>query len=390
MKLSEGKIVRVTSTPFAFVHIARQLAYMKERGVNIELVSERDEKFSAILEMTHCPFVAIEICREINLLKDLKSVWLLFRYLRKTRPSIVHSSTPKAGLICAIAAFMARVPVRLHTFTGQRWASLSKKSLLRLILVAADRLIVSLNTFVYSDSESQNNYLVQQGIVGKDKIRTLHKGCYGGIDFERFDWEKMQGSRTQVFKELGLSPDTRLVLFLGRVTKEKGIEELLDVFSEQEFIKENIHLLVVGPREQKLDPISSVAEQSLLNSKHIHYIDFTNSPQKYYSAADLFCMPSYREGFGTVILEAAAFKLPSIGTNIPGLQDAIVHNQTGILYNREETQKLKEALLELCRDDNRRKAMGENAYQRALKDFNYKIIAEAQILEYERLVNEIK
>ena len=138
MKLNEGKIVRVTSTPFAFVHIARQLAYIKDRGVNIELVSERDEKFSAILEMTRCPFVAIEICREINLIKDLKSVWLLFRYFRRSRPLIVHSSTPKAGLICAMAAFMARVPVRLHTFTGQRWASLGKNSLLRKVLVASD------------------------------------------------------------------------------------------------------------------------------------------------------------------------------------------------------------------------------------------------------------
>jgi glycosyltransferase involved in cell wall biosynthesis len=389
VELKQASIVRVTTTPGAFIHIIRQLQFFKESQIDLKLICSSGDFQKNVKEQTKCEITTIEIPRGINIFRDLIAVLKLYIHFIKTKPTIVHSSTPKAGLLCAIATFFAGVPIRLHTFTGQRWATLSKGSPLRLMLIFFDKLIVKLNTYVYTDSPTQAKFLIENHIVKESGVSTIHKGCYGGIDFERFDLQKLNHYKKIVRDEIKIDNDTKLVLFLGRITKDKGIEDLLEVFSDSEFQKRNIHLILVGPFEQELDPISNNALEILKNNKQVHYLGYTDTPEKYFVAADLLCMPSYREGFGTVILEAASLKVPAIGSDIPGLKDAIVDGETGLLFPLKNQAELKRQLLHLCEDNNLRLKLGEKAYSRAKIDFSYQILAKKQVEEYTRLLKQI-
>jgi glycosyltransferase involved in cell wall biosynthesis len=389
VKINQATLIRVTTTPGAFIHIIRQLRFFKDKNVDLQLICSTGDFQKNVKEQTKCDITTIEIPRGINLGEDFVATFKLFIHFRKIKPTIVHSSTPKAGLLCAIAAFLARVPVRLHTFTGQRWATLKPGSLLRLLLIFCDKLIVKLNTYVYTDSPSQSQFLIEHNIAPQAGISTIHKGCYGGINFDRFNIEKLSHYKNKVRQEIKINDDAKLVLFLGRVTKDKGIEDLLEVFNQKEICDRNIHLILVGPFEQELDPISEKSLSILKTNPKIHYLGYTDLPEKYLIAADLLCMPSYREGFGTVILEAASLKVPALGSNIPGLKDAIVDNVTGKLFTVKNHLELKQGLILLCENDSLRTKLGEQAYLRAQTDFHYEILAQKQLEEYSRLIAEI-
>jgi glycosyltransferase involved in cell wall biosynthesis len=326
--------------------------------------------------------INLPIERNINLFSDLRVLLLLISIFYKNGFSLVHSVSPKAGLLSAMAAWATRVPNRFHTFTGQVWVT--KKGVSRWFLKLLDKIIVTLNTNILVDSFSQQDFLIKENVLSKDLSIVLGSGSISGVDVNRFHPSKIH--RNLIRKQLNIKDDCVIFLFVGRLKKEKGIFELIEAFKNVSEQHNDVVLLIVGPDEEGL-------EQELISrletcKEFVRFIDFTKEPEQYMAASDVFVLPSYREGFGSVIIEAASCGLPSIGSNIYGLSDAIKDEETGFLVPIRSTKPLERVMLKLVNNDKLRNEMGSNARKRAINHFSQDNITLEILQLYKRLVKE--
>lgn len=374
------KIARITTIPEAFVHIRKQIQDLVKEGHEVTLITSYGDYQKILEQEANVKMINIEFAREIRPWQDLRTLMVLWWHFVTNRYDIVHSTTPKAGLLVAVASFFALVKVRLHTFTGQRWATL--KGPKRKLLMGLDRLIQGLNSHCFADSPSQIDFLVEQEVVLRRNVSCLHKGCLGGIDFERFDANKTSYQRAEVLQEIELPLDSQVILFLGRMTEDKGIRELFESFKKLEPLFPKLQLLLIGSTEFESNETKQMFEQMSAQA-NVHYLGFQSVPEKFYAVADLFVMPSYREGFGTVILEAAAMKVPSIATRIPGLVDAVEDGVSGLLVSLKNTLELTAAIKKVLEDQQLLASLSENAYQRTKEHFTHQKISSELIQKYQ-------
>jgi glycosyltransferase involved in cell wall biosynthesis len=348
------------------------------------LVASPVEGADALGRIAGIRFVPIDVPRGIAPLRDLAALVSIFRLFRSFRPDVVHSTTPKAGLLCAVAGFLACVPVRLHTFTGQQWLVLSGP--IRWLSMASDWLIARLNTHCYADSPSQRDFLTAAGLCRADAISVLESGSLAGVDLARFDPEALAERARRCREMLAIPHAARVVLFIGRVTRDKGLVELADAFSRVKASDPGAYLVVVGPTEPKRDPLPPTLLQALESDERIRMTGYDPEPEKYLAMADLLCLPSYREGFGNVVIEAGALGVPTVGTRIDGLRDAVLDGVTGLLVPPKNAAALAGALASLLKDDARRRQMGNAARERARNLFDSRIVNRRVLAEYERLL----
>lgn len=381
-RIEKMKICRVATVPFfLYNHLREQIAKTVDAGHEVWLVSSDGPEAQKLKAMPGVRFLAIDIPRKISPMRDFRALWQLYRFFRRESFDIVHSTTPKAGMLCAIAGFFARVPVRLHTFTGQAWVELT--GLVRFAAKAGDWLTAHLNTLCYADSFSQRDFIIAQGICDPERILVPGSGSLAGVDLERFNPEKWEGTREATMSELSIPKGAKVISFIGRITRDKGLNELLAAFEMLLQRGQNCMLLLVGPEDAADGTLSSNRQRSEGN---IRYIGYSAEPEKYLAASDVFCLPSYREGFGNVVIEAAAMGVPSVGTDIVGLSDAIENGETGLLVPAKDARALADALLELLQDEKLRGTMGEKAMLRARAEFDAKRVSAAVLKEYSRLM----
>lgn len=380
------KIARIVTIPEAFVHILQVIKILKSQNIQIDLISSDGKYKQVLLEKLGITLKPLKIERDIRILSDFISLIKLMATFSWNRYQIVHSSTPKAGLLTSIAGLLTFRPIRLHTFTGQRWATLTGAK--RKLLMFLDRLIITLNTKCYADSPSQIKFLIESGVAKEGEVECLNLGSYGGIDIERFNAERFPDAREKLLQEVKVSSDSIILLFIGRVTRDKGIAELVTSFLQARNQIKNLELVLVGPFEEKLDILPSETLDLIKSNQHIHHLGFKTNPEFYFAGADIFCLPSYREGFGTVVLEAAASGLCTIGTRIPGLVDSIVDGETGILVELKNTNELSKAMVELASNQKLREQLALNALERARKEFDSNFLARLQWEEYQRLLKK--
>ena len=383
------RIARVVTIPFTFsMLLSCQITEIEKAGIGITLVSSDETELSILAQKIGVTHHSIQMARQPALFQDLKSLWYLYKFFRRERFDIVHSSTPKAGLLTAIAGKAAFVPIRLHTFTGQRWATMSGFS--RFILRTFDRLVGSLCTRTYADSLSQRTFLIDSGIVKSEKIHVLGSGSISGVDLERFSAEKWGGSQgLQTRSQLGIPQESIVITFVGRVTKDKGISELVEAFTRISDLHSNVYLVILGPTESDLDPIPSKTSKLIETNNRILTTGFCTTPEKYLGAADIFCLPSYREGFGTVIVEAGAMGLPAVATAVTGLVDAIIDGKTGILVPPMDVESLASALITLIEKPELRQQLGAAAKDRTNKEFKDDYVNKLVVDEYYRLARQL-
>jgi len=306
--------------------------------------------------------INVPIKREINFIYDLYVLFYLLILFRKEKFILVHSANPKAGLLSAIASWLARTPNRLHTYTGQVWAT--QKGFKRRILRFLDRLISILNTQILVDSKSQKDFLAKEGVFKKEEALVLGHGSISGVDANRF--KPSAKVRNSVRKKFGISNDSVVFLFVGRLKKEKGVFELVRAFKS--ISNNKAFLLIIGPNENNLkNELTNLLDEAFEYAK---FIDFSETPEIYMMASDIFVMPSHREGFGTSVIEAAACGIPSIGSNIYGLTDSIKDGETGLLTSVNSESELEKAMVELLKNENLRYQMGSNARKYATEFFS--------------------
>lgn len=391
--LSGIRIARVSTVPFFVVtQLKHQIAVIGQHGAEVSVVTSQGPELVLLDGLVGVKCSPINIPRSISLLTDILALIRLFILFKHQHIQISHSTTPKAGLLTALAAFLAGTPVRLHTFTGQPWIGMRgpKRWLARI----CDRLIGTLNTRCYADSESQKEFLIKQGIVDAKRLFVIGAGSLAGVDVQRFDRNLFpQPKRDSIRQSLGIPYDAPILLFVGRITVDKGVRELIQSFQKLRDFGIYVHLILVGPFDIGSGVSGSILSSHIENVQDMHIVGYTDNPESYLSIADILCLPSYREGFGTVVIEAAAMSVPTVGTDIYGLSDAVVHGQTGLLVPPRNVEELTAALQKLLVDVSMRKRMGEAARERAFalfdaKKVNKQVVDEYRfLLENSRLIN---
>lgn len=382
MSINGLRVARISTVPFFVVtQLSAQLSALHEAGAEVHVIASNDDMSDALRLRPDLKFIPVNIAREISPLKDLCSLVRLVILFRKQRYDIVHSTTPKAGLLTAIASRLAGVKVRLHTFTGQPWVTTTgaKKGLLKF----CDKLIAALNSHSFTDSASQRDFLVREGVVPAEKISVIGLGSLAGVDMTRFDAGRFAPAAVaQTRTELGIPSSAKVLLFVGRVTPDKGIRELMDAFKLLSGLHQDLYLILVGPYEADG---REIVEAYLAGERasHVKVLGLQAEPEKYMAAADLLCLPSYREGFGTVVIEAAAMGLPTVGTDIYGLSDAIVDGQTGLLVPVRNAAALSDAIDSLLSQPDQLSDMAIQAKARARRDFDSRRCSALLIEQYE-------
>ncbi len=335
---------------------------------------------SALLADLDIRVIPLTFERKAAPLRDLVSLWRLYWIFRREQFDLVHSIMPKTGLLTMLAARVAGVPHRLHTFTGQVWSNAAggRRKMLRMLDVS----IAGLATRVIVDSPSQRQFLLDEHVLRPGQGMVIGSGSICGVDIHRFrpDSDK----RLIVRNELHIDDTQQVILYVGRMTKDKGLAELFQAFVRMVSNGQDLVLLLVGPEE---DVKFSEAQQLLHPYEtRLRCLGYTMTPERYMQASDIFCLPSYREGFGQVIIEAAACAVPAVASRIYGVTDAVAENETGLLFPPGDTQQLESMLLSLIKDPVRRQAMGESARRRAIARFSSNLIAEAMQKMYMELM----
>ena len=307
--------------------------------------------------------IDINFSRGISLLNDIKAFLLLLFYFLLHRPYFSISFTPKVGFIVAIVSLFTITPRRFHWFTGQVWAN--KNGLKRIFFKLIDKLIFRLSNKVLIDGVSQRHFLIKENIISEEKSFVLHKGSVGGVDVKRFKFNSKK--RIKLRNKLSITKKTFVFLSLGRIKKEKGVMDLVNAFKKIEK-NYNILLIFVGPIEE--NNLKSLIKKK----KNILHFNYSDKPEDWYSLADILCLPSHREGFGTVVIEAASCCLPSLCSKIYGLKDTIIDGKTGFFHKVGVVNSIKDKMIYIIKNKKLVKSFGKLARQRALEDFDQKII----------------
>ena len=323
----------------------------------------------------------IDIKRGISFGKDIKAVWQTICYFKKMKFDAVHSVTPKAGLVAAFAGKMAGVKHRTHIFTGQVWAT--QKGLMRFVLKFLDKMIACLNNHMMVDGKSQRTFLEKEGVLRKGTALVFCNGSIAGVNSERFVPDAI--ARKEERKRIGIKDGMLTFLFLGRLNHDKGIGELYEAFNRLSSEVKDVFLLLVGPDEGGyIDMLSNYSY--IRENENFYYYGSTNNPERVLNAGDVFVLPTYREGFGSSVLEAACVGLPCICSDAYGVLDAYVSGKTGLQCKVGDADSLYLCMKRMHDDREMVKRMGEKSRQRALNDFNVKPITECWVNFYKEIL----
>lgn len=351
------KIIRATTVPGSLNNFCRGLlSELQEReGYEVVALSSPGEALDEIREREKVRTIAVAMQRHISPVNDLRSLWKLIRAFRREKPDMVHSMTPKAGLLCMMAAWICHVPVRIHTFTGLVFPT--STGLKRKILMATDWLTCACATHVIPEGEGVKNDLVTNRITRKP-LRVLGYGNVRGIDLNRFDPENPEVIKSA---EIIRREEVLTFIFIGRLVGDKGIPELVKAFCRLNKELPDTRLLLVGREEPQLDPLDSSTLKEISDNPAIEAIGQKSDVRPWLLASDIFILPSHREGFPNVVIEAGAMGLPSIVTDINGSREIIHNGENGLIVPSKNADALYEAMKELAETPEDIRAMAANA-----------------------------
>lgn len=356
------RVCLVVTTPYVVNGFLMDHVNAMAQFLDVTLISNFDafplsDRIDPAVARQHVP-----LARRPAPLRDARAIARLAALFRALRPHGVITMTPKAGLAGLIAARITGVPLRLHLLTGQVWATRSGPA--RWSFKALDRAIMTLATDLIADSASQVRFLEREGLVRPGAVKVIGAGSVAGVDLARFRADPAR--RRSVRQRFGLTEEAPCFLFLGRIVREKGIPELLQAFEDVRRERPGAALMLVGPDEDGL-------LAPMTNRPGVIAPGPTLAPEEFIDAADVLVLPSHREGFGTVVIEAAAMGVPAIGTRIYGLTDAIIDGQTGLLVPPRDPAALTDAMVRLT-ESGLRGRLGAAAAQRSRERFDSRVV----------------
>jgi glycosyltransferase involved in cell wall biosynthesis len=381
------KIVRITTVPISLkVLLKGQLNFMQQNGFKVIAISANGAEIEELKLQENCEHITIPLTRSINPFVDFICIIKLFFLFRKIKPSIVHSHTPKAGFVAMLAAYFARVPIRLHTIAGLPWSI--ERGFKKKVLKLVEKLTVFASSKVFVNSKNLLFYLKSENIKGC-KIILLGSGTSNGIDTNYFSNSiEVKQNVEHLLIDNDINPNSFVWLFVGRVVKDKGIQELIEAFVKiQEKFPDDL-LWIVGNQEPDLDPIDQMYRHILNSNKSIKLFGFQKDVRPFYSAANILAFPSYREGFPNVPMQAALMDCGLILSNINGCNEIVSHQVSGLLVQPKSSKDLFEKMLFARENEKSIHQYKQLVKQHILSNFNQDVVWKSLLNEYVNLIAE--
>ena len=372
------KICFVATIPAVVNSFLRDHIQAAAEKYEVTVVCSDEDKY--LLSGLNARVIFTPIKRKPSPWQDLRTVFELAKLFHQEKFEIVHTHMPKTALLGMLAAWLTCVPIRINTFHGEVWAT--RSGLVRTLFKSLDRLIVSLATHILVVSPSQRDFLIKEGVLTPGKANLIGSGSICGVDSLRFKPDT--NAKESIREDLGISQDAIVILFVGRLNRDKGMLDLAEAFSYISNQQGNVDLLLVGAEEDV--PFVQIKDICSNHSARLHYVKFTKKPEAYMAAADIFCLPSYREGLPMTTLEAAACCVPSVASRIYGITDAVIEGETGVLFTAGDIEGLTKALLKLIEDYSLRQELGLKARLRVIDQFQSQKITNAMMMFYNQLL----
>ena len=377
------KLVRITTVPLSLEKLLEgQLSFMNKHYEVIAVSAEKNrlEKYG---RDNGVRTFWVEMTRAITPFQDLKSLFRLYGFLKKEKPLIVHTHTPKAGIIGMLAAKMAGVPIRLHTVAGLPLMETS--GMKRKLLDAVEKFTYRLANRVYPNSFELKRIILKLGYAKEDKLKVLGEGSSNGIDTTYFDPKLYAGENLRIKGDLGIPEHDFTFIFIGRLVKEKGINELVRAFVELQKKDSNCSLLLVGPFEQELDPLDQEVFDLIHSLPMIYTTGYQADVRPFFAIADVLTFPSYREGFPNVVMQANAMNLPAIVTNINGCNEIVSEGENGIIIPVKDQKALGKAMEKIMISQDLCRELAQNARELIQKKYERGRFWEILLKEYKDL-----
>lgn len=362
--------------------LAGQPKYMKEHDFDVYMISSWDERVPLLEKRENSKFITVNMNRAISPLRDIISLFKLIIVLHKLKPQIVHTHTPKAGLLGMLAAWLVKVPVRLHTVAGL--PLMETKGFKRKILERVEWLTYRCALKVYPNSKNLQNFIVESKFCRPEKLKVIGNGSSNGIDVNYFKINsEIQEEAEKLKSKFAIKEENFVFVFVGRMVKDKGIEELTHAFSQLNKIYPHLRLLLVGPMEPELDPLSDACLSLINGNVNIISAGFQNDVRPYLAISHALAFPSYREGFPNVPMQAGCFNLPSIVTDINGCNEIIQDKVNGLIIPVKNTEALKNAMDLIIADEALYLRLKENARRLIVENYDQKRMWELILAEYQ-------
>ncbi len=380
--ITHKKLIRITTVPMALRYLLPgQMKFMQQNGFDVLMISANGPELNDVIQNENCRHIVVPMTRKITPLQDLKCLIQLVKILKKEKPDIVHTHTPKAGLLGMLAAKLAGVKVRIHTVAGMP-LMVAKGAKLQL-LKSIEKLTYSAASNVWPNSNSLYNYIIEHKFAAPKKLSIIGKGSTNGINISRFNASVLnENTIAEVKNSIKYAPQNIYLLCIGRLVADKGIVELVNVFTSLQKNNPTLKLVLVGDYEPGLDPLPAAIMQQIESNENIIHIKWTQQVEYFMHIAGYFIFPSHREGFPNVLLQAGAMQLPIICSRIAGNVDIVTDKQTGLIFDAASEQQMEEqikfalanpaamknmaaALLEIIKKDYQR----ENTWQNILSAY---------------------
>lgn len=334
------KLIRVTTVPMALKYLlAGQMKYMKQNGFDVLMVSADGIEREGVIRNEGIPHIIIPMTRKITPFADLKSLWLLYKLFVSEKPDIIHSHTPKAGLLAMLAGKLAGIKIRVHTVAGLRFVTATGKT--RSLLVQMEKLTGRWSTNVWPNSFSMRDYILEHKLAPVKKIKVIGLGSSNGIDLTRFSTASLRQDRLDHVKLLmRYDKDLQYLLCVGRIVQDKGIEELTLAFTRLYEENNRLRLVLVGTFEDELDPVNEETRKTLTSHPGVILTGWSDEVEYFMHLSFALIHPSHREGFPNVLLQAGAMLCPAICSRIDGNIDIIEHGSTGLIFNVKDKEDL--------------------------------------------------
>jgi len=381
------KLIRITTIPMSLKHLIKgQMAFMSKNGFDVIMISSDGKELKDVIENEKCSHFIIPFTRKITPIKDLIATFRLYRLLIKEKPDIVHTHTPKAGLVGMLSSFLARVPVRIHTVAGL--PLMEAVGLKRIILNFVEKLTYKCSTKVYPNSYGLKKIVLNYKFTSENKLKVIGNGSSNGIDTSFFDPKLFSPKEKNKLKsELGIERNDFVFIFVGRLVTDKGINELVEVFNELCSDLKSIKLLLVGPFEDELDPLSEKTKLLISSHDKIISVGYQNDVRPFFAISNSLVFPSYREGFPNVVMQSGAMGLPSIVTDINGCNEIIQTDYNGIIVPSKDIDSLKMAMSRIFQDKELYLKCSEKSRLSIVNNYDQKLYWNTLLNEYESYKN---
>jgi len=380
------KILRITTVPISLRTLLKGQSKFMSQYYEVVGVTSRGDEISDVEKDEGIRVIEVEMTRTISPIKDLASLWKLYKVIKKEKPFIVHSHTPKAGTLGMMAAKLAGVPNRLHTIAGLPLlvATGAKRKLLDFV----EKITYACATKIYPNSLGLKEIIIQNGYTKASKLKVIANGSSNGIDVNHFSVKNIsEETKTTLREKLNISKNDIVFVFVGRLVTDKGINELITAFKKLSTEYQNIKLLLVGTFESDLDPLQDDTLNEIESNKNIINVGWQTDVRPYFAISSVLAFPSYREGFPNVVMQAGAMGLPSIVTDINGCNEIIKHDVNGIIIQSKDKNELYLAMKNLIDNPNNCTELAKASRQMICDNYQRQVIWEALLKEYKDLEN---